>query len=74
MLDSGNIHILAGSQEVVTLSLVFRRGEACDIFIPYDAGRTAKDMWAYIRENGANKDKIQEALSAAEAVEQHDEL
>jgi len=52
------LFVKAGSQEVVN----------------YTSGRTAKDMWAFIRENGANKDKIQEALTAAEAPEQHDEL
>lgn len=41
----------------------------------YEGGRDAKSMWSYIRENGANKDKISEALqSKYESPDSHDEL
>jgi len=41
----------------------------------YEGGRTAKEMWTWIRENSSNKDEITKALSAKHADESvHDEL
>jgi len=42
---------------------------------PYEGGRTAKDIWSWIRENSSHKEEITKRLSAKyEAAEKHDEL
>jgi len=41
----------------------------------YEAGRTAKDMWAWLRENSSHKDEITKRLTAAhDSEDKHDEL
>merc|ERR1719300_2137948 len=41
----------------------------------YEGGRTAKEMWTWIRENSSKKDEITKALAAKHADEAaHDEL
>jgi len=42
---------------------------------PYEGGRTAKEMWTWIRENSSKKDEITKALTAKHTDESvHDEL
>jgi len=41
----------------------------------YEAGRTAKDMWAWLRENSSHKEEITKRLTAShDSEEKHDEL